>query len=254
VPASIHFADLTSPRARVLLDDPGPVPVLLLPVGAVEPHGPHAPLGTDSIISTAVCERAAVELAGDPKVRALVLPEIAFGVTRYSAAFTGAVTISEATLLAMVTEICASLRAQGFRHQVIVNSHFEPAHVATLRQAAEQAKMGFLDLTRRVVAEQLTEEFRSGAAHAGRYETSLVLATRPELIEAEVMRRLPALRVNMPAAMAAGQTDFLAMGMDRAYCGAPAEASAREGDATLGTLAALLVELIREQVRPEPGP
>jgi creatinine amidohydrolase len=59
--------------------------------------------------------------------------------------------------------------------------------------------------------------------------------------------------VNMPAAMAAGQTDFLAMGMDRAYCGAPAEASAREGDATLGTLAALLVELIREQVLAEPG-
>jgi len=251
VPASIHFADLTSPRARVLLD-PGPVPVLLLPVGAVEPHGPHAPLGTDSIISAAVCERAAVELAGDAKVRALVLPEINFGVTRYSAAFTGAVTISETTLLALVVEICASLRAQGFRHQVIVNSHFEPAHVATLRQAAEQAQVGFLDLTRRAVAEQLTEEFRSGAAHAGRYETSLVLATRPELIEAEVMRRLPAHRVNMPAAMAAGQTDFLAMGMDRAYCGAPAEASAREGDATLGTLAALLVELIREQVLAEP--
>jgi len=228
------------------------VPVLLLPVGAVEPHGPHAPLGTDSIISAAVCERAAVELAGDAKVRALVLPEINFGVTRYSAAFTGAVTISETTLLALVVEICASLRAQGFRHEVIVNSHFEPAHVATLRQAAEQAQVGFLDLTRRAVAEQLTEEFRSGAAHAGRYETSLVLATRPELIEAEVMRRLPAHRVNMPAAMAAGQTDFLAMGMDRAYCGAPAEASAREGDATLGTLAALLVELIREQVLAEP--
>jgi creatinine amidohydrolase len=252
VPASIHFADLTSPRARALLDA-GPVPVLLLPTGAVEPHGPHAPLGTDSIISAAVCERAAASLIGDAGVRALVLPEIAFGVTRYSAAFTGAITISEGTLLALIAEICASLRAQGFRHQVIVNSHFEPAQVATLRQAAEQAGVGFLDLTRRGLAEQLTEEFRSGAAHAGRYETSLVLATRPELVEAEVMRRLPALRVNMPAAMAAGQTDFLAMGMARAYCGAPAEGTAREGEATLATLAGLLVELIREQVATESG-
>ena len=67
------------------------------------------------------------------------------------------------------------------------------------------------------------------------------------------MRMLPALRVNMPAAMAAGQTDFLAMGMDRAYCGAPAEATAREGDATLATLAALLIDLIRAQIEPEPG-
>jgi creatinine amidohydrolase len=252
MPASIHFADLTSPRARALLDT-GPAPVLLLPVGAVEPHGPHAPLGTDSIISTAICEQAALALSGDSAVCALVLPEIAFGVTRYSAAFTGAVTISEATLHAIVVEVCASLRAQGFRHQVIVNSHFEPAHVATLRRAADDANAGFLDLTRRAVAEQLTDEFRSGAAHAGRYETSLVLATRPELVETETMRRLPAYELNMPAAMAAGQTDFLAMGMDRAYCGAPAEATAAEGASTLDTITWLLVDLIREQIQVRPA-
>jgi creatinine amidohydrolase len=252
MPSSIHFADLTSPRARALLDS-GPVPVLLLPVGAVEPHGPHAPLRTDSIISSAVCERAAIELSGDHGVRALVLPEIGFGVTHYAAAFTGAVTISEDTLHALIVEVCGSLRAQGFRHLVIVNSHFEPAQVATVRRAAETAHVGLLDLTRRVVAEQLTDEFKSGAAHAGRYETSLVLATHPELIETDVMRMLPALRLNMPAAMAAGQTDFLAMGMDRAYCGAPAEATAREGDTTLATLAALLIDLIRAQIEPEPG-
>ncbi len=251
MPASIHFADLTSPRARALLDA-GPVPVLLLPIGAVEPHGPHAPLGTDSIISSAICERAATALDGDSGVRALVLPEIGFGVTRYSAAFTGAVTISEGTLQAMVVEVCASLRAQGFRHQVIVNSHFEPAQVATLRRAAKDAGAALLDLTRRVMADQLTPEFRSGASHAGRYETSIVLAAHPELIEAELMRRLPAYQLDMPAAMAAGQTDFLAMGMDRAYCGAPAESSAAEGDATLATLTRLLVDLIREQVAIEP--
>jgi creatinine amidohydrolase len=57
----------------------------------------------------------------------------------------------------------------------------------------------------------------------------------------------------MPEAMAAGHTDFLAMGMDRAYCGDPAEASAAEGDATLGTLTRLLIGLIREQVATEPG-
>jgi creatinine amidohydrolase len=56
----------------------------------------------------------------------------------------------------------------------------------------------------------------------------------------------------MPEAMAAGQTDFLAMGMDRAYCGAPAEATAVEGAATLATLTRLLVDLIREQVETEP--
>ena len=81
-----------------------------------------------------------------------------------------------------------------------------------------------LDLTRRRAAERLTDEFRSGAAHAGRYETSIVRATRPELVDTERMSALPERPVNMPAAIAAGKTDFLAMGMDEAYCGAPAEA------------------------------
>jgi len=251
MPASIHFADLTSPEARALLEAER-APVLLLPVGAVEPHGPHAPLRTDSIISMAVCERAAAALTGDVGIHALVLPEIAFGVTRYGAAFTGAVTLSEDTLRRVVVEICAALQEQGFAHQVIVNSHFEPAHVGALRDAAASAHAGFLDLTRRVMAEQLTDEFRSGAAHAGRYETSVVLATHPELVDAELMRTLPPLPLDMPAAMASGRHDFIAMGMDQAYCGAPAEASAGEGAMTLATLTTLLVALIRERVAAGP--
>jgi len=57
---------------------------------------------------------------------------------------------------------------------------------------------------------------------------------------------LPGNEVDMPAAMAAGRTDFLAMGMDRAYCGAPAEATAAEGRQTFDTLTDMLVELIEE--------
>jgi creatinine amidohydrolase len=104
------------------------------------------------------------------------------------------------------------------------------------------------DLTRRRVAERLTDEFKRGAAHAGRYETSLVLAARPELVDGERMRALPSHFVDMPAAMASGKTDFTAMEMHEAYCGAPAEATAAEGASTLATLSAMLVELIREQV------
>ena len=52
--------------------------------------------------------------------------------------------------------------------------------------------------------------------------------------------------VDMPAAIRAGQTDFAAMGMDQAYCGSPAEASAEEGRQTFETLTEMLVELIRE--------
>jgi creatinine amidohydrolase len=245
------FADLTSPQAAALARDDR-TPVLLLPVGAVEPHGPHAPLSTDGLISAGMCARAARALADDAEVRVLVLPALPYGVTRYGAAFAGAVGVSEATLHALVVEICRSLAAQGLERVVIVNNHFEPEHVATLRAAAEavqSAHVRLLDLTRRRHAERLTQEFRDGSCHAGQYETSLVLADAPGLVDAERMRALPAVPVNMPAAMAAGRTDFVAMGMDEAYCGAPAEASADEGEATFATLTVLLVEAIREAAR-----
>jgi creatinine amidohydrolase len=245
------FADLTSPQVAALAGD-ARTPVLLLPVGAVEPHGPHAPLGTDGLISAGMCARAARALADDPDVRVVVLPALPYGVTRYGAAFAGAVGVSEATLKALLVEVCAGLAAQGLGRVVIVNNHFEPEHVATLRAAAEAvegARVLLLDLTRRRHAQRLTQEFRDGSCHAGRYETSLVLADAPALVDAQRMRALPAVPVDMPAAMAAGRTDFVAMGMDEAYCGAPAEASAHEGEATFATLTDLLVEAIREAAR-----
>ena len=214
----------------------------------MEPHGPHAPLDTDSIISTAVAETAARELAGDHTLRVLLLPPIGYGVTRYAAAFPGAVSISEVTLETLVTEVCSGVRDQGFPHVVIVNSHFEPAHVAALRRAAQRSGSVLFDVTRRRLAERLTDEFKRGAAHAGRYETSLVLAVRPDLVDSARMQELPPHFVDMPAAMAAGKTDFMAMDMGDAYCGAPAEATAAEGESTLATLTAMLVELIREQL------
>ncbi|HEV2780432.1 MAG TPA: creatininase family protein [Actinophytocola sp.] len=239
------FAELTSPQVGELLTA-ARRPVLLLPVGSVEPHGPHGPLRTDELISTGVCERAARRLAGDPELRVLVLPALAYGVTRYSAAFPGAVSISEDTLCGLVTDVCQSLVDGGFRHIVVVNNHLEPEHVAAIRRAVAAAGVGYLDILRRANAERLTEEFRSASCHGGRYETSLVLADRPDLVDTGVMARLPEVHVDMAAEIRAGRTDFVAMGMDRAYCGAPAEATPDEGQSTFDKLTEMLVEVIRE--------
>jgi creatinine amidohydrolase len=240
-----HFAELTSPQVAGLLSSPR-LPVLLLPVGAIEPHGPHAPLGTDPMISAGVCDRVVERLAGHPGLRALILPALPYGVTRYASAFPGAVHVSEETLHALVVDVCTCLMNQGFRHIVVINNHFEPEHVATLRSAvkATPVEAGYLDLVRRRNAARLTEEFQSGACHAGRYETSLVLADRPDLVDQERMAGLPPLGVDLPAAMAAGHKDFRTMGMDDAYCGAPAQATAAEGEQTFATLTDMVLELI----------
>ena len=200
----MRLNELTSPQLAALR---GRRPVALWPVGAVEPHGPHAPLGTDTLIS---------------------------------------VGISEATLRAVVLDVAAAVAAQGFRRLAIVNNHFEPEQLATLRAAAQEAGALYLDLVRRANAERLTDEFRRGSGHAGRYETSLMLADAPQLVDREAMAGLPAVEVDMPAEIAAGRTDFLAMGMEQAYCGAPAEATAEEGEATFETLTDMLVQLVRE--------
>ncbi|GAA1955198.1 creatininase family protein [Amycolatopsis minnesotensis] len=247
----MNFADLTSPAIAALGSD-GRVPVLLLPLGAVEPHGPHAPVGTDPLISAGMCVRAADRLRDDPAVRVLILPALPYGVTRYAAAFPGGISVGEETLHALVTDVCASLIGQGLPRIVLVNNHFEPEHVATLRRAVEtvrcrhEVEIGHLELTRRRAAARLTEEFRSGSCHAGQYETSLVLADEPDLVDVETMRELPNLPVDMPSSMAAGQRDFVAMGMTDAYCGSPAEATAEEGEAVFETLTGMLVETIRE--------
>jgi creatinine amidohydrolase len=209
--------------------------VHLLPLGATEPHGPHAPLATDTIISVGICRRAAERLRGEVDV--LVLPAVPYGVTRYGADFPGAVSIGEETLRALVTEICDRLE-----RVVLVNSHLEPEQVWTLRDLG----LPLLDVTRRANAERLTDEFRAGAGHAGRYETSLVLAERPQLVDRERMRTLEAKMIDMPAAIRSGQTSFVAMGMHQAYAGAPAEATAEEGEQTFAALSEMLVELIRE--------
>lgn len=170
----------------------------------------------------------------------LVLPALHYGVTRYGADFPGAVSISEETLRSVVTDVAAN-----FGRVVLVNSHLEPEQVWLLRDLG----LPLFDVTRRQVAERLTDEFRSGAGHAGRYETSLVLADYPELVHRDRMARLEAKMIDMPAAIRAGQTSFLAMGMDQAYAGAPAEATAEEGEQTYATLADMLIELIREVAR-----
>ena len=248
--ASVHFAHLTTDDARALVADSEP-PVLLWPLGATEPHGPHAPLATDLIIAEGLCRRVAETLRSDAELSALVLPTLPFGVTRSARAFTGCVHVNESTLDAMIVDVASALIEQGFNRLVAVNCHFEPDHIRTLHGALDrlreqsQVTVGYLDLTRRERAARLTEAFQRGESHADRYETSLVLAERPDLIDEPTARDLPSVPVNMARAIADGITEFREMGLDRAYAGSPAEATAAEGEATFAVLAEMRTEVVR---------
>jgi len=82
----------------------GPAAVALVPVGSVEPHGPHLPLATDTLISEAAAERAA-SLLGREGLSAFVAPAVPYGVTRFAEGFAGAISVPAAALTAFVRAV-----------------------------------------------------------------------------------------------------------------------------------------------------
>lgn len=215
--------------------------VALLPVGSVEPHGPHLPLATDTRISEVVAARA-VERLAEQGVRALVAPSIPYGVTEFARGFRGAVSIPAPVLTPFLRAVVEALLAEGFAHVCVVNNHLEPDHDAAVRAAVDglgaRASVA-CPLTRRW-GRTLSAEYKSGACHAGRYETSLVLAADPALVDRERASALPPLEVSLSQAIAAGERTFVAMGLEQAYTGAPAEATEAEGRELVERLAEMV--------------
>jgi creatinine amidohydrolase len=252
-----YFAELSFTEVEALLET-GRTPVLLLPIGSVEAHGPHLPLATDTLISQGMCERLAAAGAGDHAIR--ILPAIGYAVTRYAGGFPGTIHINEDTFVALLSDVCASLIGQGFDRIVVVNNHFEPEHLQTVHRALDAIEastgvvVGFLDLTRRYRAQRLTQEFRELGSHAGQYETSLVLKDRPDLVHSDVLGTLEPNPVNLAAMTGGlGVADFRRMGMENAYNGTPADATAEEGEESFDTLVEMLGEVVAQLVSGEGG-
>jgi creatinine amidohydrolase len=220
--------------------------VAILPLGAVEAHGPHLPLITDVIIAEAMAAAAAGLLVAAGR-EAWILPAVAYAPAPFAAEFAGTISIRPATLTAMIADIGQSLRSRGVRALAIANAHLDPAHLAAVRAAGDALdgmEFVFPDLTRRALAARLSDEFRSGACHAGRFETSIVLAVRPELVDDPLRASLPPVDHSLSTAIAEGKRTFAEVGGARAYFGDPAAASAAEGRDTIAELGRILAEAV----------
>jgi creatinine amidohydrolase len=167
--------------------------VVLLPVGSTEQHGPHLPLGTDSMTAIGLARDAALQAA------ALVAPPIWYGWSPHHLAYPGTVTIEPEHLSAVVVDICKSLAVHGFGRVVIVNGHRE-ANLAPLKIA--QARL--VNTTGQLVVivdpyyfgAEVGAEVRAsepgGVGHADELETGHMLHLHPELVHMErAVRNLP---------------------------------------------------------------
>ncbi len=237
----MHWNQLTYPEIEAL-DRGTTIPIL--PVGAVEAHGPHLPLGTDDIISEAMAESACRQLQ-EHGLRGVVLPTWSFNPAGFAREFPGTLHFSAATSAAMLSDLTENLRNQGWSWLAIANSHFDPTHLNSLKAAVQNSplKIAFPDMTRGKNARRLTAEFQSGACHAGQYETSILLARRPDLVRPH---DLPDVSHSLVEAIGQGKATFAEAGGPQAYFGTPALASAEEGRQTIEELGRILVEAILE--------
>lgn len=163
--------------------------IVLLPLGSVEQHGRHMPVGTDSILAHSVCLSAAGRRAGDT----VVLPPPWYGFSAHHMAFAGTVTLPAPGLIALGEAIVESVVAHGFRRVVIVNGHGGNAGVINVLAStlghrfhgkARIAALTYFQLAREAIAE-LRASAPGGMGHACEFETAMMLHLRPDLVKME---------------------------------------------------------------------
>ena len=220
-----ELAALTSPEAGELATAGA---LLAVPVGATEQHGPHLPLSTDTDLAVALCARLAAARPG-----VLAAPPLAYGASGEHEGFPGTISIGSAALRLLLVELVRSA-TRTFSRVVLVCGH-----AGNIDGVA--AALSRLRYERRDVASWFGA-VPAGDAHAGRTETSLLLAIAPSLVrpgpwQAGVTAPLGQL---MPALRASGVRQISPNGV----LGDPAGATPGEGERLLDLFTVRLAELL----------
>lgn len=159
--------------------------IAILPVGAVEAHGPHLPLGTDNLLAERLSERLAEQLDG------FVLPTMPYGQVWSLRNFPGSINVSNQSLISLISDIGESLHKQGFTTFIMVNGHL--GNSTALKEAARVLYESCPDL--RVIyffypgmSKAVAEVRESSSAHgtyfhACEIETSYMLYLAPEYVD-----------------------------------------------------------------------
>ncbi|MCD6485325.1 MAG: creatininase family protein [Candidatus Odinarchaeota archaeon] len=173
---------LTYPKVKKLIKDVG-INRAILPIGTIEAHGPHLPLGTDVLIPYELAKSLA------DKLNALVLPPINYGVVTSLLGHPGSITLSDDTLQKMVYEIITSFSRHGIKTFIILNGHGgnNIALESVARRLWVEQGLHIILIHWWIYSANLTKSiFEEPSGHAGIDETAAILATHPELVDTSV--------------------------------------------------------------------
>lgn len=207
--------------------------LVLVPVGSTEQHGPHLPLATDAIIAERIAREAAPLIAERTGARVVVAPTLPYGASGEHQDFPGTVSIGHDALRQVLVELVRSISNWAGR-VVLVNGHGGNSRtvVEVVRQlAGEQHRVSYVNCSIESAID----------AHAGHYETSLLLHLRPDIVStgrAEVGAVEPLERL-LPTLVAVGVRPVSPNGV----LGDPTRASADDGRAAFS---AMVRQLVRE--------
>jgi len=248
-----YWQDLTSDRLQGV--DPKKT-IAILPVSAVEQHGPHLPLSTDAVINEGIVDQVLRAVPNTPTV--LALPALTIGHSLEHTGFPGTLSSSAETLLALWVDVGRCAARSGIRKLIFLNSHGGQTQLVDIAALRLRAELGMLTVR--------ADYFRLGCPdglfdakeliygiHGGEVETSLMLHLRPDLVRLEALNDfdgLPArlarentvLGVEEPVGIGWMSQDLNPAGV----VGNAAGADAARGSRLLSHLAERLVTLLRE--------
>jgi creatinine amidohydrolase len=253
IPDARNFAYLTWKQVDAL---PRESTLLVLPTAAIEQHGHHLPLATDTLINNLMLGYALAKLPADAPVYAL--PPVHYGKSNEHIGYPGTLSVSSATFMAVVRDLGSSVAGAGFRKLALYNTHGGNTSLVDVMARDLRAEFGLRTFAMHgslgTPYEGLAPQERTWGFHAGEVETALLLASAPELVDtgaytsnyiAHIDKPEMLMPENAPATFAWLTRDLAASGVLGDPRPATAEKGARWIDQASTKLAAALEAMLR---------
>jgi creatinine amidohydrolase len=221
-------------------------PIIIIPFGSVEEHGPHLPLSTDTIQMLEILKLV------EKKIPVFIAPPVHYGVCRSTEEHPGTVGISPQTLRLVVIDLLDSFKKQGFKYFFLISGHAGKLHMYALIEASETFVKKYKDVRVFVYSElELIKNDLEGIietkndSHAGEIETSRMLYIDNSLVKKPIEKLKPDEPNFFPGEITANKLKYWESGI----WGDPTKASPYKGKATIEIAANKIVEIIKKIVK-----